>query len=188
MSKKTLFVSIAIFALLVLAACGGTTEQESATKPEESGTPAANQMEETPEASSPDALAAKTLQLYKDALQDTVNALDDEPEADEAIELVTAIRDKYAPQLVEIGKKRETLDEAGKQAFDSALRISMMQDIPSELYEKYREVQGPYSQHPIAGKLTASINIITQYVNFDLLSKQEPGEAKKYGVYREVEQ
>lgn len=188
MSKKTLFVSIAIIALLILAACGGTTEQESAVKPEESEAPAANQMEETPEAPTPDSLAAQSFKLFTDALQETVNALTDEPEADKAITLVTAIKDKYAAKLVEIGKQREALDDAGKQAFDSALLRHMMRDIPEELFEKYQEVQGPYSQHPIAGKLTASINIITQYTNFDLLSKQDPDEAKKYGVYKESEQ
>lgn len=187
MRMRHLCILTAVATLLVYTACGGTTESESAAEPEDAGAQQESGTQETAEVSSPEALAENAYQLYRDALNETVDALADEPEAETTIELVTAIRDKYAAKLVEIGKKRDTLDEAGKGKFDAMLRTHMMYDIPTELYERYRDVQKPYSTHPVAGKLTAAINIITQYTNFDLLSKQEPEEARKYGVFREVE-
>ena len=187
MRTRTLLTVTAALSLLILAGCGSGTENGEATEDGAANTQMHGGSEETMDASSPDALAEQTFKLYMQAMQECTEALADNPDSATAVERVTAIRDKYAEQLVAIGKKREALDEQGKMAFDRALFSQMSNNVPPGTFEKYQEVQSPYSTDPNAGKLTNSINIITQYTNFDLLSKQEPEEAQKYGVYKEQE-
>lgn len=181
MAKVRILLGITLLSLgLIAGGCGGTGENAAdETEPAETGMEGEVAAEDT----SPEAKAEQAAAIYQQALADTIEAMsgDPQPADDVVIEKVTVIRDENAAKLVEIGKLREKMGEDWGTKFDMALTRAFMQEDFRDLQQEYAELQSNYGRSD-AGAITASINILTQYANFELLRKQAPEEAEKYGV------
>jgi len=156
---------------LILGGCGGgdgsPTELSSVTQqklsPAESGDQIAN--------------------LYVAALKDVTEMLKDKPEVSQARSRVQELKETYVRKLVELGRAREALDEAGRSAVDAAIRRKVDALAGESWYATYNSLQQYYSsKDQDFQRLVLSFNIIGQYANFDLLKKQDPSEAKRLGV------
>ncbi len=83
-------------------------------------------------------------------------------------------------KLVELGHKREALDESDRSTVNRTT-MAVLGRISPDLYEAYRAAQRNYAGSE-TGELIASFNTITQYMNFELLKRQEPAEAERLGL------
>ncbi|HUX06306.1 MAG TPA: hypothetical protein VMX35_03245 [Acidobacteriota bacterium] len=166
---------IGVFALLLaaiaFAACGGeqAEQQESEAAAEEA------QAEMTPEQ-----IGNAAGRLYAHAMQEVVDLLEGQPEAEEVTPKLEELKESYVQKLVELGHKREALDESGRSVVNRTT-MAFLGNISPDLYEAYRAAQRNYAGSE-TGNLIASFNTITQYMNFDLLKKQEPAEAERLGL------
>lgn len=140
------------------------------------GSAAAVQQEEV----TPEEIGKAVGSLFVQAMADVVEALKDRPAAEEAISRLEEIKEKYIQKLVELGWKREALDETGREVVDDVI-IKTIAATPRDLYNSFLQAHKHYMRTD-AGNLIASFNIITQYANFDLLREQAPGEAERLGI------
>ena len=120
--------------------------------------------------------------LYVEAMTEITNLTKDKPEVAAVKAEVEKLKESYVQKLVELGKKREALDQQDRETVDSSVRAGLG-GISRDVYGTYREAQSHYRQKDIDfANLLASFNTITQYANFDLLKKQLPDEAKRLGI------
>jgi hypothetical protein len=176
---KNLTWLVATTAVLVVCACGGGSTG-NATGSETTAEPQAPPAEE---AATPTELGEQAAELYAKALGEVVDLMQGYPAAAELQPKVEALKERYVTQLVELGKKREALNEADRKTFDLHLRMGIG-DVPSDVFTAYSEGQQHYQQAGDSdlANLISEFNVITQYTNFELLKKQAPDEAKRLGI------
>ncbi|UCE42864.1 MAG: hypothetical protein JSV17_07920 [Candidatus Aminicenantes bacterium] len=171
--------SLCLLMALVVFACGGGEETsritESADKPVE-------QKAEQKEKISPAEIGQQASELYVKTMGELVDLLKDKPEASLALPNVEVLKEACVVKMVEFGKKRESLDEAGRSAVDSQIRMKMNSFYNDPVFASFNELQQHYFQNRAFHKIVMSFNVITQYANFDLLKKQEPEEALRLGI------
>jgi hypothetical protein len=131
----------------------------------------------------PGALAAEAAGYYVEGLEGMKKLLTRKMTLDKAKAQLIEVREATIQKLVAVGKKREVLDSKGKVAFDLALQKALMKT-PKGLFhvmnngvKRYRNIDLKFANE------IATMNVITQYANFDLLRTQLPLEAKRLGVY-----
>jgi len=133
-------------------------------------------------AESPKDLGAAAAKIYVDTVTKVTAALEKKPSVDDARKAVTELLDAAKKSLVEIGKKREAMKAGDRSNFDRAM-MKGMRGVSGETFSKFGKLQMEYQkQDSKLGTLIAEANIITQYAAFELLKKQKPEEAKKYGI------
>lgn len=134
------------------------------------------------DASTPEGMGTAAGEIYKGALDALVKALESKPEPADAKAKATAIIDGAKTSLVELGKKREALAPADKATFDKAAAAGIS-SVSSKTFDAYSAIASHYrTADREVGNLIGEANTLTQYANFDLLKKQAPKEAEKYGV------
>lgn len=167
-----------VTALLVICACGGGGT-DGAPGPQGAEPQAPEEAKEM----TPADLGNQAGELYVQALSELADLMEARPPADELRPQVEALKESYVSRLVELGKKRESLDATGRSSFDSRLRMKI-NGVPSEVFTAYAEGQQHYQQAGARelAKLIGDFNILTQYANFELLKKQAPEEAERLGI------
>lgn len=174
---KLLFLVVVVSALTF--GCGGGKEQSDAAETAEKTAPP--KAEKSPEMSPAD-LGQKIADVYEKAMTDLTEMLKDKPAVDEVQSDVEALKEDSITKLVELGKLREALDEAGRAKVDLQTRLKANSLYSSPIWEAYNDIHQHYFQEREFHKIIASFNIITQYASFDLLKKQEPEEAQRLGI------
>jgi len=166
-----------------LIACGGGEEDDSADAPG-NGTPGANgDATATDVSGDPTVLGDEVAQRYFDALDELETLLGRELPADSLRTEVQSLKDKYIETFVPYGHKRESMSDSDREIFDARVRLAVTLSTPSTL-----DVMSATTASLIAdgekdlADEVMSFNIITQYVFFDLLKAQEPGEAQRLGI------
>ena len=178
-SQKIKVLALCLVATLTAFACSGGedngTEPQSASQPEEKQ--AAQNAEMTPKE-----IGQQIGELYIKTMGELVESLKDKPEASMALPNVEVLKEACVIEMVELGRKREALDQAGKAAVDSQIRSKAYSFSKDPVFTSFNDIQQHYFQNRDFHKIVMSFNIITQYANFDLLKKQEPEEAQRLGI------
>jgi len=165
----------AIVLVLAAVACGGKKEAAA---------PGAGSTESSPSQapSSPKAMAEAIGDIYVEALTRALDILKDRPEAAAAKPKIQELKEKTIQKLVEFGKKKASLSASDKAVIDSTLGLRI-NTVAGTLFSAYQEAVNYYlSKDTELFNLVGSLNIITQYADFDLLKKQAPEEAKRLGI------
>lgn len=168
-------VIITFFAVIVIAlsSCGGNSS--SSGKEEVTG-----EVEQGKQ--SPEEMGEKISMLYSQALSEVVELLKVNPSADEVLAKITELKEKYVMELVELGKKREAMEDADRSKLDLTLKMGLRKSYSEQAYMEYSEAINAYAKNSELYNLLTDFNIITQYCNFELLKKQEPEEAQRLGI------
>jgi hypothetical protein len=180
MNKQTLkILSLCLLTAFVVFACGGgeegTMEDQSASQPMEEKAEQKAEM-------TPAEIGQKVREIYVKTMGDLVELLKDKPEASAVMSDVETLKQHCVQELVELGRKREALDAAGRSTVDSQIRMNMSSFNKDPVFTSFNELQQHYFQERDFHELVLSFNIITQYANFDLLKKQAPEEAQRLGI------
>ena len=92
------------------------------------------------------------------------------------------LRKEAVTELVKLGRIRETLNPADRKKPDGFISRGISA-IPRDIYDSYNKGYQYYAAlDRETGNLIAGFNIITQYAIFELLKKQNPGEAQRLGI------
>ena len=150
-------------------------ETQSASQPMEKKTEQKAEM-------SPKEIGQQVGEIYGETLGKVVELLKDKPEPSEVLAKVEALKEETIAKMVELGRKREALDAAGRSTVDSQILMKANSLNRDPMYSSFNDIQMHYFQNRDFHKLVISFNIITQYANFDLLKKQEPEEARRLGI------
>ena len=95
---------------------------------------------------------------------------------------VEQLKEKYVPQLVELGRQREALGPSDREACDRTARTRMMK-VPDEQLEAVETAQSACKeQSPEVAKRFEELRRITRYASFEQLRTQLPEEAKRLGI------
>lgn len=180
---------VVVAAATWMTGCGGSSGDADGTTTEASETAAITDATPvpteapvgTPDTASPDELGDSIGVLYVAAYDDVIAALEDRPDAAEATIELTALRDQYIEQLVELGWQREALDEPSRATVDARISSALMR-LPAETLTEYQAAIDHYTSDAELDTLIRSFNIIGQYANFELLREQEPSEAARLGI------
>lgn len=133
-------------------------------------------------AQSADELGKTIADIHLESMKKVNELMKDRPAAQDLTPKVASLKEETIKKLVELGKKVQSLDQAGKKKVE--LKVSMaFSSMPADVFKAYSEGQQFYmkTDNNLA-KLISSFNIITQYAFFDLLKKQEPQEAERLGI------
>jgi hypothetical protein len=134
------------------------------------------------QAQSTDALGKAIADKHLEALKQLNALMKDRPEPKDLTPKVEALKEETIKQMVELGRKVEALDEAGKKKADAKVSMAFG-SMPMDVFKPFSEGQQFYAkQDPKLGKTIKDFNIITQYAVFDLLKKQDPKEAERLGI------
>lgn len=171
-------LSLSFFALIAalgiaISSCSGNSSQSGANEVSEEVKPKELTAEE---------LGGKIVESYKQALAELTDLIKESPPAEEIEAKIEELKEKYVHQLVDLGKKREALDEEGKSKVDLTLRLGLQSAYREGIYTAYTEAINPYLKNASFYELLADFNVITQYSSFDLLKEQESEEAQRLGI------
>ncbi len=170
---RHILLGVTTLMILTCAGCG------DAPAPEEQGTPprpATTVEVPAQDADTPRAIGEAVGALYVDTMEQVVAALEGTPEVEVAKAKLAEIRARAVDNLVELGRKRAALDDAGKAVVTQMVR-SGIRRVPADVFKAYSAAHKHYmAADPETGELLSSFNVITQYADFDLLEKQAPKE------------
>jgi hypothetical protein len=180
MKKQTLKIfSLCLLVAFAVFACGGGEEQSVAN--ESAQQPTEKKAEQKAEMS-PKEIGQQVGELYVKTMGELVDLLKDKPDAAEAMSDIETLKEACVTKMVDLGRKREALDEAGRSAVDLEIRLKANSLNNDPIFTSFNDIQQHYFQNRDFHKLVMSFNIITQYAIFDLLKKQEPEEAQRLGI------
>lgn len=171
--------SFCLVTAFLVFACGGGEENSMGSQ--STPQPAEKKAEQVAQLS-PIEMGQQVADLYVNTMGELVEMLKDKPEATDVMPKVEALKEGCVTKMVDLGKKREALDEAGRTTVDSQIRMKMSSFYNDPVFTSFNDIQQHYFQNQDFHKLVVSFNIITQYANFDLLKKQEPEEAQRLGI------
>lgn len=173
MNRIFLLLLIVILTVAGMFACGGQPAAENpVTAPAESAVPGMEPGEE-------DAFAA--VDLRNKAIAELAQATANITDPAELKSKLLEIKERYILQIVEYGKKREALDEAGRQAFDQAL-LKAYNLSPREVFDTYMAACEPWRGDAEISAILDSFNNLQKYANFDSVRFQEPADAERLGI------
>ena len=175
MAPKIMKFLCILVAVAFLFACGGEKgEVEEQTGKEASA--------EAPEMS-PQELGMKIATVYASAMVEATDFLLDKPEPAEVKAAVETMKEDYIQKIFVLGQQREVMEEADKKACDTAVMMEFDSRTREDWYTTYSEICNHYFDKDLDFyDLVTSLNILGQYANFDLLQKQDPGEAERLGI------
>lgn len=173
MRRNYLFLLLIGLIVSGFVACGGQPAADNAAvAPAEPAMPGMEPGEE-------DAFAA--VELRNKAIGELAAATASLTDVAELKTKLLEIKDRYILQIIEYGKKREALDEAGKQAFDQAL-LKAYNLTPREVFDTYMAACEPFRGNAEIEPILNSFNNLQKYANFDSVRFQEPEDAARLGI------
>ena len=173
MKIKNLFFIISLSILLVFIGCEGKKD----VKPSEGSA-----LEKEVSEISPKEIGEAVGKLYVKAIEKVVEDLKDKPEVIEAKKKMEELKESYVQKLIVYGKKHEKMNQDEKNTFNRTVLYGINK-VPRTIFKSYLAIQKYYRKKDRElGNLITTFNAITQYANFELLKKQAPKEAEKYGI------
>jgi hypothetical protein len=174
----------------LLISCGSGDEPEGDTG--NGGAPAGETSNPTAPAGplTPEQWADSMLACYRQAVRNTLAALEGTPPADQALPRMREVCEASIQQHLPLGRQREAMTEADRTKAGSFFLMKLMSVQSADDFKVFLELaNGPYSPNTARtdeekelARLIRSINIISQYGQFELLKKQEPEEAARLGI------
>jgi hypothetical protein len=120
--------------------------------------------------------------LYVGVLQKVVALMKDRPDPKDLTAKLTQLKEETIKQMVELGKKREALDPAGRKAVDDSI-MKTMNSLSPDLFTEFQNGRIHYAKlDPGLGKLIMDFHMIPQYAVFDNLKQHAPKEAERLGI------
>ncbi len=132
----------------------------------------------------PKAVGDQVFGIYLEALEKSNAQLAGAPEPtlDLGVQL-DAIKETAVTDLVALGHKSEAMSPADRAVAERTVRLSLSGIQGDPVYKDYQAAWQAYAgSDPAFFDKIKSLNILTQYVFFDLLREQEPEEADRLGV------
>ncbi|PLX32349.1 MAG: hypothetical protein C0600_02855 [Ignavibacteria bacterium] len=172
--KTSPFLYLLCLALLLpIMSCGQSGEKEES----------AGSDEVVAEGLTPEELAEAIMATYREAVGDIVTLTEGLPDGQSIYDDAVSMKEQYVQKFVAYGKQKEAMSDADRSAIDRKLRLGMSSFYRDQAYKAYMEATNSYmSTHRELQKILADFNVITQYADFELLRKQLPEEAKRFGV------
>ena len=168
---KWSLISIIFLSILLAAGCGG----EAADGTDE----ISNQVEVITD---PEALGNRVADIYEEMYADLNDLVSQGLSAEEVWPELTAMKEDYISQFVELGAIREGMTEEQKQAANRAL-TSRFYDLDQDVFNSVNDAIILYrdQDNSLANEIS-QMNILTQYADYELLRHQEPEEAVRLGI------
>lgn len=164
-------------ALVIAVACGGGDDAADGTGGPSEATPSATA------GAGPEALADQMVADYVEMTEAYVDLLEqDLPPAALATEIAD-LKDEYIDRFVDIGYQREAMSDDEVAAFNSQALSGIFalefdhQDMVNEVLAELNAA----GESDLASEIN-SLNILTQYAQFELLWDQEPDEAERLAL------
>ena len=137
---------------------------------------------QTAQAQSADEIGKSISGLYLEVMQKVVTLMKDRPDLKELTPKLAQLKDETIKQMVELGKKREALDQAGKKGVDRVIEQTMNKLSP-DLFKEFSDGNAHYFKlDPELSKLIMDFHMIPQYAVFDNLKQHAPQEAQRLGI------
>ena len=115
--------------------------------------------------------------VYAKALSDVVAALEGNPAEEEVREKIEKIKEDAIKELVALGHKKQAMSDEQKANINFMVGMNIR---GVEGFQAYSDAVEGYKGD--FHSLLLEFNVITQYADFELLTKQSPEEAKRLGV------
>jgi hypothetical protein len=188
-SKPVIAICVAITMPMWIASCAGdsdSADDSATTTAVQANTPDETTAATEPRPSgvtdmAPHDLGVEIGAIYLAVYDDVIATVVDRPEAAQATERLTDLKEGYIEQLVALGQQREPLDRSSRATVDAAVTSALM-SLPEETLAAYQATIDHYAADAELNELIRSFNIIGQYASFDLLREQEPDEAARLGI------
>lgn len=120
--------------------------------------------------------------LYVGVLQKVVGLMKERPDPRDLTVKLTQLKEETITQMVELGKKREALDLAGKKAVDHSI-MKTMNKLSPDLFSEFLNGKTHYAKlDPGLGKLIMDFHMIPQDAVFDNRKQHAPKEAERLGI------
>jgi hypothetical protein len=134
------------------------------------------------QAQPPDELGKKIAALYLETMKNVVALMKDRPAPAVLQPKLTQLKEDTVQKMVEFGRKREALDQAGKQKVDAIIENSV-KTLPPELFQAFSQANAHYfKMDQNLSKLIMAFHLIPQYAIFEVLKKHAPQEAERLGI------
>ncbi len=180
---KTLMLALAlIISLAFTTGCGG---EGDAT--ESNGNTDTSQNSESADSgeislTDPDEFGQAVFVVNEELFAELHETLSQGLPAAELAPVITEIKERYITSYVELGRIREGMSDAEKEAANSAIR-SALYDRDMDTYRAVNDMTEVYrdENNELANEIV-SLSILMQYADFELLRSQEPAEAERLGL------
>lgn len=178
--KRWIGLILCLLATAVVAgACGGGDDDSDGAAPSETVEATASQAADGDGA----ALADQMVAEYTEMTEAYVTLLEEDLPPDELADEIAALKDEYIAIFVAIGHQREALDEEGVAAFNSRA-LSGIFGLEFDHHDMVNDTLAELNaagENDLASEIN-SLNILTQYAQFELLWDQEPDEAERLAL------
>jgi hypothetical protein len=178
MNRFLITVLIAALAGLTLFACGGGDDDEDGGDDAPGSSEAATTA--PAEDVDPEALAQEMIDEYVAMNEELVPLLEQDLPPEDLAPEIAALKNKYIEIFVPMGYQREEMSDEDFEAFNSAAVLALY-DVDFEHQDLLNDVLSDLNaagENDLATEIN-SLNILTQYAQFELLWDQEPDEATR---------
>jgi len=168
---KWSLISIIFLSILLAAGCGG----EAADGTDETS----NRVEVITD---PEALGNRVVDIYEEMYADLNDLVSQGLSAEEVWPELTAMKEDYISQFVELGAIREGMTEGQKQTINLTIN-SRLYNLDMDVFNSVNDAITFYrdQDNSLANEIS-QMNILTQYSDYELLRQQEPEEAVRLGI------
>lgn len=174
-------MAIALTALVLVVACGGGGDDDDGGGSGATKTPTTSRGEV---ASEPELLAHEMVDRYNQMNGELLGIINEDLPPEELAPKIDALKSKYIDIFVDIGYQREALSDDDVAKFNSAALSELYDGSPGErlaIVNDLLQELNDAGEYDLANEIT-SLNILTQYAQFELLWKQEPDEAERLAL------
>lgn len=156
---------------MLAAGCGGETAE---------GTDETSDQFE--EITDPEDLGNTIADIYEEMYTNLNDLVNQGLSAEELLPELTAMKEDYISQFVELGAIREGMTEGQKQVINQTIH-SRFYNLDTDLFNSVNDAIIHYREqdNSLANEIS-QMNILTQYADYELLRDQEPEEAVRLGI------
>lgn len=130
----------------------------------------------------PEALGNRVADIYEEMYADLNGLVSQGLSAEEVWPELTAMKEDYISQFVELGAVREGMTEGQKQTINLTIN-SRFYNLDMDVFNSVNDAIIFYrDQDNSLSNEISQMNILTQYSDYELLRQQEPEEAARLGI------